>query len=224
MDVQALLLSVRLAVVVSLSLLVIGLPLAYWLALSRWRWKFLVESVVALPLVLPPTVLGFYVLLAIGARSPLGGAWSRWFGHGLAFTFEGLAIASVLYSLPFAVQPFTAAFSQVDRKLLEASAILGASPWRTFRRVMLPLSIKGIITGIVLSFAHTIGEFGVVVMVGGNIPGVTRTVSVAIYDDVQALNFARANATALLLFVFSGLVLALVYALNHRVWSVQPEI
>lgn len=224
MDVQALILSVRLAVVVSLSLLVIGLPLAYWLASSRWRWKFLVESVVALPLVLPPTVLGFYVLLAIGAQSPVGAAWSHWFGHGLAFTFEGLAIASVLYSLPFAVQPFTAAFSQVDRKLLEASASLGASPWRTFRRVMLPLSINGIVTGVVLSFAHTIGEFGVVVMVGGNIPGVTRTVSIAIYDDVQALNFARANATAIVLFVFSGLVLALVYALNHRVWSVQPEI
>ena len=171
-----------------------------------------------------PTVLGFYVLVAIGAQSPVGGVWSRWFGHGLAFTFEGLAIASVLYSLPFAVQPFAAAFSQVDRKLLEASAILGASPWRTFRRVMLPLSINGIVTGIVLSFAHTIGEFGVVVMVGGNIPGVTRTVSIAIYDDVQALNFASANATALVLFAFSGLVLALVYALNHRVWSVQPEI
>jgi len=224
MDIQALVLSVRLAVVVSLALLVIGLPLAYWLALSRWRWKFLVESVVALPLVLPPTVLGFYVLVAIGAQSPVGDMWSRWFGHGLAFTFEGLAIASILYSLPFAVQPFTSAFSQVDRKLLEASAILGASPWRTFRRVMLPLSVKGIVTGIVLSFAHTIGEFGVVVMVGGNIPGVTRTVSIAIYDDVQALNFARANATALVLFVFSGVVLAFVYALNHRVWSVQPDV
>jgi molybdate transport system permease protein len=224
MDVQALLLSVRLAAVVSIALLIIGLPLAYWLALSRWRGKFLVESIVALPLVLPPTVLGFYVLVAIGAQSPIGSIWSRWFGHGLAFTFEGLAMASILYSLPFAVQPFTAAFSQIDRKLLEAAAILGASPWRTFRTVMLPLSVNGIVTGIVLSFAHTIGEFGVVVMVGGNIPGVTRTVSVAIYDDVQALNFARANATALVLFVFSGLVLALVYALNHRVWSVQPEI
>jgi len=224
MDVQALMLSVRLAVVVSASLLVLGLPVAYWLTVSRWRWKFLVESVVALPLVLPPTVLGFYVLLAIGAQSPIGRMWSRWFGHGLAFTFEGLVIASILYSLPFAVQPFTAAFSQVDRRLLEASAILGSSPWRTFRRVMLPLSTHGIVTGVVLSFAHTIGEFGVVVMVGGNLPGVTRTVSIAIYDDVQALNFARANTTALVLFAFSGLVLALVYALNRRVWSVQPEL
>jgi molybdate transport system permease protein len=224
MDVQALILSVRLALVVSTALLVIGLPVAYWLTMSRWRWKFLVESVVALPLVLPPTVLGFYVLVAIGARSPLGRLWSRWFGHGLAFTFEGLVIASILYSLPFAVQPFTAAFSQIDRRLLEASAILGASRWRTFRRVILPLSVNGVVTGVVLSFAHTIGEFGVVVMVGGNLPGVTRTVSIAIYDDVQALNFARANMTALVLFAFSGLVLALVYALNRRVWSVRPEI
>jgi molybdate transport system permease protein len=224
MDVQALLLSVRLAAVVSAALLVIGLPLAYWLTLSRWRWKFLVESVVALPLVLPPTVLGFYVLVAIGAQSPIGRAWTQWFGHGLAFTFEGLVLASILYSLPFAVQPFAAAFSQVDRRLLEASAILGASRWRTFRSVLLPLSRNGIVTGVVLSFAHTIGEFGVVVMVGGNLPGVTRTVSIAIYDDVQALNMARANATALVLFVFSGLVLASVYALNRRVWSVQPHI
>ena len=224
MDVQALLLSVRLAAVVSAALLVIGLPIAYWLTISRWRWKFLVESVVALPLVLPPTVLGFYVLVAIGAQSPIGRVWSNWFGHGLAFTFEGLVLASILYSLPFAVQPFTAAFSQVDPPLLEASAILGASRWQTFRRVLVPLSRNGIVTGVVLSFAHTIGEFGVVVMVGGNLPGVTRTVSIAIYDDVQALNMARANATALVLFVFSGLVLASVYALNRRVWSVQPKI
>ncbi len=224
MDVQALVLSVQLALVVSASLLIVGLPVAYWLTMSRWRWKFLVESIVALPLVLPPTVLGFYVLVAIGARSPVGRMWTEWFGHGLAFTFEGLVIASILYSLPFAVQPFAAAFAQIDRRLLEASAILGASRWGTFRRVMLPLSVNGIVTGVVLSFAHTIGEFGVVVMVGGNLPGVTRTVSIAIYDDVQALNFARANATAIVLFVFSGLVLALVYALNRRVWSVQPEI
>jgi molybdate transport system permease protein len=164
------------------------------------------------------------VLVAIGAQSPIGRLWSQWFGHGLAFTFEGLVLASILYSLPFAVQPFASAFSQVDPRLLEASAILGASRWRTFRCVLLPLSRNGIITGVVLSFAHTLGEFGVVVMVGGNLPGVTRTVSIAIYDDVQALNMARANATALVLFVFSGLVLASVYALNRRVWSVQPHL
>lgn len=213
-------LSVRLATIVCAALLVIGLPIAYWVAFSRWRWKFLVESVVALPLVLPPTVLGFYVLLAIGARSPIGRAWSSWFGHGLAFTFEGLVFASILYSLPFAVQPFAAAFAQVDRALLEASATLGASRLRTFARVIVPLSRDGIITGVVLSFAHTIGEFGVVMMVGGNLAGVTRTVSVAIYDDVQALNYARANATALVLVVLSVSVLAVVYALNRRVWQV----
>ena len=219
MDVQALLLSVRLAAVVCVALLIIGLPIAYWLAFSRWRWKCLVESVVALPLVLPPTVLGFYVLVAIGARSPVGQTWSSWFGQGLAFSFEGLVIGSILYSLPFAVQPFAAAFSQVDRGLMDASAILGASRLRTFARIVVPLSKNGIITGAVLSFAHTIGEFGVVVMVGGNLPGVTRTVSIAIYDDVQALDYARANATALVLVLFSVGVLAIVYALNRRVWQ-----
>lgn len=222
MDIEAIILSVKLAAVVCVALLIIGLPIAYWITFSRWRWKFLVESVVALPLVLPPTVLGFYVLVAIGARSPIGRTWTAWFGEGLAFTFEGLVIASILYSLPFAVQPFAAAFSQVDRSLLEASAVLGASRLRTFTRILLPLSINGVITGIVLSFAHTIGEFGVVVMVGGNLPGETRTVSIAIYDDVQALNYARANATALWLVVFSVSVLAAIYALNRRIWAVQP--
>lgn len=223
MDVQALILSLWLAGIVCLALLVIGLPIAYWIAFSPWRWKFLVESVVALPLVLPPTVLGFYVLLAIGARSPIGQAWSGAFGSGLAFSFEGLVIASILYSLPFAVQPFAAAFSQVDRGLIEAAALLGASRVRTFLQIIVPLSINGIVTGIVLSFAHTLGEFGVVMMVGGNLPGETRTVSVAIYDDVQALEYARANTTALVLVLFSVGVLALVYALNRRVWQVAPR-
>src|SRR3954468_19342895 len=162
MDWPAIGLSVRLATIVSLVLLVIGLPIAYWLTFSRWRWKFLVESVVALPLVLPPTVLGFYVLMAVGSRSPIGRAWERWTGHGLAFTFEGLVLASILYSLPFAVQPIASAFAQVDRSLIEASATLGSSRWRTWVRVLIPLSVEGIVTGIVLSFAHTLGEFGVV--------------------------------------------------------------
>jgi molybdate transport system permease protein len=223
MDLEALLLSVRLATVVCIALLIVGLPVAYWIAFSTWRWKFLVEAVVALPLVLPPTVLGFYMLVAMGARSPLGRMWAEWFGQGLAFSFEGLVLASILYSLPFAVQPFASAFSQVDRSLLEASAVLGASRLRTAWRILLPLSINGIITGVVLSFAHTIGEFGVVVMVGGNLPGVTRTVSIAIYDDVQALDYARANATALVLVVFSVCVLAAVYALNRRVWQMPPR-
>jgi molybdate transport system permease protein len=221
-DAQALILSLQLAAIVCLSLLVIGLPIAYWIAFSPWRWKFLVESVVALPLVLPPTVLGFYVLLAIGARSPLGQAWSGMFGQGLAFSFEGLVLASILYSLPFAVQPFAAAFSQVDRGVIEAAALLGASRLRTFLQIIIPLSINGVVTGIVLSFAHTLGEFGVVMMVGGNLPGETRTVSVAIYDDVQALEYARANSTAFVLLLFSVGVLALVYALNRRAWQVAP--
>jgi len=223
MDWQAIYLSLELASVVCVALLIIGMPLAYWLTFSRWRWKFLVESIVALPLVLPPTVLGFYVLVAIGARSPIGQAWTSWFGHGLAFSFEGLVIASILYSLPFAVQPLAVAFSQVDPALIEASSILGASRARTFARVIVPLSINGVLTGAILSFAHTIGEFGVVVMVGGNLPGVTRTVSIAIYDEVQAFDYATANATSLLLVAFSFVVLAAVYGLNRRVWAVAPQ-
>lgn len=220
MDWQAIGLSVRLATVVCAVLLVIGLPIAYWLTFSRWRWKFLVEAIVALPLVLPPTVLGFYVLLAIGSRSPIGRLWTAWTGHGLAFTFEALVLASILYSLPFAVQPITAAFSQIDRTLVEASSVLGASRLRTFFRVVLPLSLHGVVAAIMLSFAHTLGEFGVVLMVGGNLPGITRTVSIAIYDDVQALQYAAAHQTALALLLFSFCVLAFVYALMRKTWSI----
>src|ERR1700741_2243920 len=177
---EALWLSFKLAACVAMILLVIGMPGAYWLAYSTWRGKFLLESLVALPLVLPPTVLGFYALVAMGPRGPLGKLWQAAFGHGLAFTFAGLVIASVLYSFPFAVQPLIASFESVDRKLLDASAVLGAGPLRTFLRVILPLSVPGVITALVLSFAHTLGEFGVVLMVGGNLPGVTRTVSIDI--------------------------------------------
>jgi molybdate transport system permease protein len=216
MNIEALLLSVRLALCVSAILFVVGMPVAYWLAYSRWRWKFLLEAVVALPLVLPPTVLGFYMLLAMGPRGPLGQLWHAAFGHGLAFTFAGLVIASVLYSFPFAVQPLIASFETVDRKLLDASAVLGAGRARTFRRVILPLSVPGIITALVLSFAHTLGEFGVVLMVGGNLAGVTRTVSIDIYDRVQSLDYASANRTALLLLVISFAVLSAVYGINRR--------
>jgi len=222
MDWLAILLSLKLSSLVCGFLLLIGTPIAYWVTFSRWRWKFLVESVVAVPIVLPPTVLGFYILVAIGSQSPIGRAWAAWSGHGLAFTFEGLVIASILYSLPFAVQPMAVAFSQVDRQLLEASSVLGASRLRTFIRVILPLSINGVITGAVLSFAHTMGEFGVVLMVGGNIPGVTRTVSIAIYDQVQSLDYAAANKTALLLLLFSFAVLSVVYGLNRKSWAVWP--
>ena len=222
MDWQAFWLTIRLAVLVAASLMVIGLPIAYWITYSRWRWKFLTEAIVALPIVLPPTVLGFYVLVALGPRSPLGRWWEGLTGHTLAFTFEGLMIGSIIYSLPFAVQPFAASFAAVDARLLSASAILGASKWRTFFRVILPLSISGLVTGVALSFAHTMGEFGVVLMVGGNIPGVTRTVSIAIYDQVQALDYSAANATALVLLAMSFVVLSMVYALNRKVWAVWP--
>jgi molybdate transport system permease protein len=221
-DWEAFWLTLQLAVVVSASLLVLGLPVAYWIAFSRRRWKFLVEALVALPLVLPPTVLGFYVLVALGPHSPLGRWWIALTGHTLAFTFSGLVIGSILYSLPFAVQPFAASFAGVDRKLITASATLGASPLRTFFRVIAPLSVPGIITGAALSFAHTMGEFGVVLMVGGNIPGVTRTVSIDIFDQVQSSNYAAANQTALLLLVFSFVLLAVVYGLNRKAWMVGP--
>jgi molybdate transport system permease protein len=212
-------LSVKLAVVVAMILLIVGLPIAYWIAYSNRKWKFLVEAIVGLPLVLPPTVLGYYVLAGLGARSPAGTLWKAVFGRALPFTFEGLVVASVLYSLPFAVQPFAAGFGSVDRGLVHASWTLGASRWRTFLRVIIPLSFSGIVTGIVLSFAHTLGEFGVVLMVGGNIPGVTRTVSIDIYDQVQAFNYAQANRTALVLLLFSFAVLSFVYSINRRVWT-----
>lgn len=217
MNLDSLFLSARLALTVSVILLIAGLPLAYWLAYSKWRGKFLLEAIVALPLVLPPTVLGFYVLLAMGPNGPLGRLWQTFFGHGLAFTFEGLVLASVLYSLPFAVQPLVASFETVDRQLLDASAVLGAGRLRTFFRVILPLSIPGVVTALVLSFAHTMGEFGVVLMVGGNLAGITRTVSIEIYDRVQSLEYAQTNRLALLLLVFSFLVLSVVYGVNRRI-------
>jgi molybdate transport system permease protein len=217
MNLQALWLTIRLATLVALALLVLGLPIAYWITYSRWRLKFLVEAVVALPLVLPPTVLGFYLLIALGPHSPLGRWWQALTGHTLVFTFEGLLVGSILYSLPFAVQPFAAAFAGVDGSLLAASAMLGASRWRTFRCIILPLSVTGLVTGTVLSFAHTLGEFGLVLMVGGNIPGVTRTVSIDIYDKVQAVDYAGANQTAQLLLVISFLLLSCVYAVNRAV-------
>jgi molybdate transport system permease protein len=222
MDWSALWLSVRLAATTTAVLLGIGIPIAYWIVFSTWRGKFLVEAIVALPLVLPPTVLGFYVLIAIGPMSPLGRFYASLAGHGLPFTFEGLVIASVLYSMPFAVQPFSAEFASVDRRLLEASWSLGVSRLDTFRRVVLPLSIRGLVTGIVLSFAHTLGEFGVVLMVGGNLPGVTRTVSISIYDAVQSLDYASASRTSLLLLIVSFLILATTYSLQRSVW-IRPR-
>ena len=222
MDWQAIWLSVKLASATTIILLLLGLPLAYWLTFSPRRWKFLVEALVALPLILPPTVLGFYILLAIGPRSPVGALYATLTGGLLPFSFPGLLLASVLYSLPFTIQPVAAAFAGVDRKLIEASWCLGVSRAATFRRVVVPLARAGIGAGAVLSFAHTMGEFGVVLMVGGNIAGVTRTVSISIYDQVQALDYAAAWQTSLFLLGFSFTVLALTYALQRRVWALWP--
>ena len=222
MDWEALWLTARLAALVAAILLLVSLPLAYWITFSRRRWTFLVESVVSLPLVLPPTVLGFYLLVSFGAQSPLGQFWLAWTGRTLAFTFEGLVVASLIYSLPFAVQPIAAAFSQVDPTLREASATLGAAPLRTFTRIILPLSKQGVLAGVILSFAHTVGEFGVVLMVGGNLPGVTRTVSISIYDQVQTLQYSEANRTALFLLAFSFTVLLVVHGLRRRPLAAAP--
>jgi molybdate transport system permease protein len=222
MDWEAIRLSLRLAACTMLVLLGLGLPLAFWLANTRWRGKFLIEAVVALPLVLPPTVLGFYVLMAIGPLSPLGRFYESVFGQGLPFTFQGLLVASVLYSLPFAVQPFASGFAAVDRRMIEASWCLGVGRLGTFFRVALPLARPGVLTGMVLSFAHTIGEFGVVLMIGGNIPGRTRTVSISIYDEVQALDYAAANQTSLVLLLFSFAVLAVTYGSQRKFIQLWP--
>lgn len=223
MDWQAFWLTIRLAVVVTVLLLFVGVPIAYWIAFSHRRWKFLVEAIVALPIVLPPTVLGFYVLVALGRRSPLGVWWQSLTGHPLAFSFEGLVVGSVLYSLPFSVQPFAASFGSVDSRLLAASSTLGASRLYSFWKIIVPLSVSGLVTGITLTFAHTMGEFGVVLMVGGNIPGVTRTLSINIYDQVQNLDFVGANVTALVLMAIAFVLLSLVYSFNRKFRSIWPR-
>lgn len=210
------LLTLRLAALTTLVLMVVGLPLAYWLAFSRWRWKPFVEATVALPLVLPPTVLGFYFLLLLGRNGWVGQAWFEVFQQPLAFSFTGLVVVSVFYSLPFAVQPLHAAFQGLNPRLIEAAETLGASRFRTFRRVILPSCRPAVLSAAVLSFAHTMGEFGVVLMVGGNIPGETRTVSIAIYDLVEALDYAQANQLSFILLLFSYAVLATLYLLNRK--------
>ena len=211
MDLAALGLTLRLATVTTVCLLILGTPLAFWISSARTFPRRIAQAAVALPLVLPPTVLGFYLLVWLGpARAP-GRALIHLIGHPLAFTFSGLVVGSVLYSLPFAVQPLVLAFSHVDHNLTDVAATLGASPLTIFRRVILPLSRTGFLTAAVLTFAHTVGEFGVVLMIGGDIPGVTRTLSISIYDQVQELNYSAADRTALLLVVLSFLALLLVY-------------
>lgn len=211
MDLAALGLTLRLALVTTLCLLLLGTPLALWITSRRTLSRRIVQAAVALPLVLPPTVLGFYLLVWLGpARAP-GRALIHLIGHPLAFTFSGLVVGSIIYSLPFAVQPLVLAFSHVDHNLTDVAATLGASPLTIFRRVILPLSRTGFLTAAVLTFAHTVGEFGVVLMLGGDIPGVTRTLSISIYDQVQELNYSAADRTALLLVAISFLALLLIY-------------
>ena len=215
-DLSALLITLKLAALTTLILLLIGTPMAWWLARSRWRYKFLLEAVIALPLVLPPTVIGFYLLIALGPNGPLGSLSQALGGGSLAFSFTGLVIGSVFYSMPFVVQPLQNAFSAIGPRPLEVAATLRASPLDTFFSVVVPLARAGFITAAVLGFAHTVGEFGVVLMIGGNIPGETQVLSIAIYDHVEALEYGQAHWLAGGLLVMSFLLLMLVYALNRR--------
>lgn len=209
-------LSVKLSFVTTLFLITFGVPLAFWLANTKNRLKPIIEAVTALPIVLPPTVIGFYILLAIGHNGPVGKLYESLFDTQLAFSFAGLVVGSFFYSLPFAVQPIQSAFEAVDKRLVEASWTLGKSKFETFYRIIIPLSRRGLITGGVLSFAHTMGEFGVVLMVGGNIPGVTKVASIAIYDEVQAMNYSEANILALFMLFLSFSVLLIIYRFNKR--------
>lgn len=211
MDFEALRLTLQLAMATTTILLLCALPLAWWIASSRSAGRALVQAIVSLPLVLPPTVLGFYLLVAMGPLTAPGRFLIRIFGHPLAFSFTGLLIGSVLYSLPFAVQPLVAGFQTIEPGFLEAAAGLGASPVKVFRTVALPMARSSLLTAAVLTFTHTVGEFGVVLMLGGNIPGATRTLSISLYDQVQDFNYAAANRTALLLLVFSLAALLIVY-------------
>jgi molybdate transport system permease protein len=217
MDQQAIFLTFRLAALTTLILLAIAVPLGYWLAFATARWKPLIEAAVALPLVLPPTVLGFYLLVLMGPRTAVGRTISVLLGHPLAFSFAGLVVGSVIFSLPFAVQPMTSGFRSVDREILEAAQLLSSRPGKILARVLLPLVQPGLLTAAVLAFTHTVGEFGVVLMIGGNIPGVTRTLSISIYDQVQDFAYAQANHTSLLLLSFSFLALLIIYGRRSRV-------
>lgn len=211
-DTAALLLTLQLATVTTFLLLAIAVPVAGWIALGTSRVRYVFEAVIALPLVLPPTVLGFYLLVGLGPTTTLGHVITRIVGHTLAFSFSGLVIGSVLYSLPFAVQPVVAGLRGVDRAYLEAAATLGASPLRCFSRIALPLAKGSLLTAAVLTFTHTVGEFGVVLMLGGSIPGRTRTISIALYDLVENGDFNAANTMALLLLGLSTVALLLLYA------------
>jgi molybdate transport system permease protein len=213
---QSLGLTLKLAGITTGLLGIAGLPLAHWLNTTRWRLAPAIETLVTLPVVLPPTVIGFYLLLAFSPNHPPGSWWRELTGAPLAFSFTGLVAASVIYSLPFAVQPFQAALRAVPRELLDAGTALGAGSWRVWRRLHLPLAGRGIAAGLTLGFAHTLGEFGLVLMIGGSIPGVTRVASIALYDDVQALDYSEAHAFAALLLALSFCLLLIVSLLQRR--------
>lgn len=216
MDWQAFWLTMRLSSATTLILALAGLPLAYWLANTRWPGRSLIEAVITLPLVLPPTVLGYYLLVAMRPESVVGQFSEQLIGGRLPFTFTGILIGSVLFNLPFAVRPFVAAFATMDRRLIETSWCLGVSRFETFRRITLPLCWPGIMAGLVLTFAHSLGEFGVVLMLGGNLAGKTRTLSISIYDDLQSLDYASAGRTSALLLLISLVALSIAQWLGHR--------
>ncbi len=215
-DLTALFITVKLAVITTVILLLIGTPIAWWLARSRWRFKFIFEAIVALPLVLPPTVLGFYLLVALGPDGPVGSAMELIGAQPLAFTFTGLVIGSVIYSMPFVIQPLQNAFMAIGQRPLDVAATLGASPLDRFFTVAIPLARPGFFTAAVLGFAHTIGEFGVVLMIGGNIPGETQVVSIAIYDHVESLEYANAHWLSATLMLLAFVLLISVYAFNRK--------
>ncbi|MDZ7840099.1 MAG: molybdate ABC transporter permease subunit [Gammaproteobacteria bacterium] len=221
-DLSALIITLQLAGLTTLILLLLGTPLALWLASTRWRFKFLIEAVVALPLVLPPTVLGFYLLITLGPHGPVGGFMEWMGGRSLVFTFTGLVIGSVFYSMPFVVQPLQNAFTAIGHRPLEVAATLRAGPLDRFLTVTLPMARSGFLTAAVLGFAHTVGEFGVVLMIGGSIPGETRVLSIAIYDHVEALEYGRAHWLAGGLLILSFVMLVVVYGLNRRFRVLQP--
>jgi molybdate transport system permease protein len=216
MDWTALWLSLRLSTITILLLLPIGIICGRLLAYRDFRGKGFVEAIVALPLVLPPTVVGYYLLVSLGASSPLGQVWQNIFGHSLVFSFEGLLFASIIFNLPFAIQPMQRGFESIPADIRDAAACCGMSPWTVLTKVELPLAWPGILTAMVLSFAHTLGEFGIVLMVGGSIPGETRTIAISIYDRVQAFDNAAAAQMSALLLVLSLVVIALVFTLSRR--------
>ncbi|MEE8339928.1 MAG: molybdate ABC transporter permease subunit [Xanthomonadales bacterium] len=218
---MALAITLRLALISTLILLLLGTPLAWWLARTHWRFKFLLEAVVALPLVLPPTVLGFYLLVTLGPHGPVGGLMETLGGKPLAFTFSGLVIGSVIYSMPFVIQPLQGAFAAIGQRPLEVAATLRASPLDRFFSIAIPLARPGFITAAVLGFAHTVGEFGVVLMIGGNIPGETQVLSIAIYDHVEGMEYVHAHWLSGGLLLMSFLMLIGVYALNRKFRLVQ---